>query len=100
MKYNDKNDPNSYQVEHDVLFEAIAKGDYQFADAEHGAQSTLTAIMGRMATYSGQLVTWEEAMHSDVDLIPECYAWDAMPNVLPDEQGQYPVPTPGITKVV
>ncbi len=100
MRYNDKNDPNPYQVEHDVLFEAIAKGDYKFADAEHGAKSTLTAIMGRMATYSGQIVTWDEAMNSEVDLMPERYTWDAMPKVLPDENGQYPVPTPGITKVV
>jgi myo-inositol 2-dehydrogenase / D-chiro-inositol 1-dehydrogenase len=100
MKYNDKNDPNPYQVEHDVLFEAIAKGEYQFADAEHGAKSTLTAIMGRMATYSGQIVTWEEAMNSKVDLMPERFTWDAMPKITPDEHGQYPVPTPGITKVV
>ena len=100
MRYNDKKDPNPYQVEHDVLFEAIAKGEYKFADAEHAAKSTLTAIMGRMATYSGQVVTWDEAMQSNVDLMPKTFAWDALPKILPDDNGQYPIAVPGVTKVV
>jgi len=99
MKYNARKDPNPYQVEHDVLFEAIANGAYKFADAEHGAKSTLTAILGRMATYSGQVVSWDEAMNSDVDLMPERLSWDALPKVLPDEQGNYPIAIPGVTKV-
>ena len=100
MRYNDKKDPNPYQVEHNMLFEAIAKGEYKFADAEHGAKSTMTAIMGRMATYSGQVVTWEEAINSNVDLMPDEYSWSAKPKVLPDEHGNYPVPVPGVSKVV
>jgi predicted dehydrogenase len=99
MKYNDKRDPNPYQVEHDVLFEAIAKGDYKFSDAEHGAKSTLTAIMGRMATYSGQMLTWDEAMNSEVDIMPKVYDWNAVPPVTPDENGNYPIAIPGVTKV-
>jgi predicted dehydrogenase len=47
MDHNDKNDPNPYQVEHDVLFKAIAKGDYKFDDTANGAKSTMSAIMGR-----------------------------------------------------
>ncbi len=100
LDYDDDNDPNPYQVEHDVLFEAIAKGEYKFADAENGAKSTLTAILGRMATYSGQIVTWDEAMNSEIDLMPKKFAWDAEPPVMPDENGYYPVPVPGVTKVV
>ncbi len=42
-----------YQNEHDELFDAIAKGEYKFWDAERGAKSTMTSILGRMATYSG-----------------------------------------------
>ena len=100
MKYNDKKDPNPYQVEHNVLFKAIADGEYKFADAEHGAKSTLTAILGRMATYSGQIVTWDEAMNSNIDLSPKEYSWSAMPQTVPDADGNYPVPVPGVTKVV
>jgi len=100
MRYNDKKDPNPYQVEHNELFEAIAKGEYKFADAEHGAKSTMTAILGRMATYSGQVVTWEEAINSKVDLLPEEFSWTAKPKILPKPDGTYPVPVPGVTKVV
>lgn len=100
MKYNAKKDPNPYQVEHNVLFKAIANGEYKFADAEHGAKSTMTAIMGRMATYSGQIVTWEEAMNSNIDLSPKEYSWSAKPQIMPDADGNYPIAIPGQTKVV
>jgi len=99
MRYNDKKDPNPYQVEHNELFEAIARGEYRFADAEHGAKSTMTAIMGRMATYSGQVVTWEEALNSEINLMPEAFNWDALPKVLPDADGNYPIAVPGVSKV-
>jgi predicted dehydrogenase len=59
---------NPYQVEHDELFEAVAKGEFKFQDAEFGAKSTMTAIMGRMATYSGQVVSWDEAFNSNINL--------------------------------
>lgn len=100
MNYNDKKDPNPYQVEHDVLFEAIAKGEYKFADAENGARSTMTAILGRMATYSGQQVSWDDAFQSNIDLMPDNLAWDAAPKIVPDENGHYPIAIPGVTKVV
>ena len=99
MNYNDKKDPNPYQVEHDELFEAIAKGEYKFADAENGAKSTMTSILGRMATYSGQVVSWDDAINSQVSLMPEKFDWNAMPPIVPNEDGYYPVPTPGVTKI-
>ena len=98
FEYDDDNDPNPYQVEHNELFEAIANGEYKFADAEMGAHSTLTAIMGRMATYSGNVVEWDAALNSDLDLMPVRYAFDAEPPVLPDERGRYPIPVPGTTR--
>ena len=100
MKINDRDHANPYQVEHDVLFEAIAKGEYKFADAEHGAKSTMTSILGRMATYSGQLVTWDEAINSDIDLMPADLAWDADPRSMPDADGNYMIPEPGKTAVI
>lgn len=100
LEYNDRKDPNPYQVEHDKLFEAVAKGEYLYADAENAAKSTMTSIMGRMATYSGQVIEWEEAINSEISLTPKKFAWDANPPVMPDENGYYPIAVPGQTKVV
>lgn len=91
---------NPYQHEHVELFDAITKGEYKFEDAEYGAYSTLTGIIGRLATYSGQVIKWEDALKSNVDLMPERYAWDALPKVLPDENGLYPYAIPGQTVVL
>jgi hypothetical protein len=95
-----KGDPNPYQTEHDELFEAIDKGEYKFADAERVAKSTLTSLLGRYATYSGKEVKWEEALNSQINLMPDTLSWDAMPKVLPDSSGMYPYAIPGKTKVV
>lgn len=100
FKHRGKNDPNPYQVEHDELFEAIAKGEYKYADAENGAKSTMTSILGRMATYSGQIVEWDKAINSNISLMPKTFAWDANPPVMPDENGYYPIPVPGVTQVI
>ncbi len=89
---------NPYQTEHDELFEAVAKGEYKFADAEHGAKSTMTAILGRMATYSGQVVEFEKSLNAGMSLQPSRYAWDADMPSKPDAQGFYPVAVPGVTK--
>jgi len=99
LDHNARRDPNPYQTEHDVLFEAIAKGDHKFADAENGAKSTMTAILGRMATYSGQEVSWDKAMASELDLSPAEFAFNAAPPIQPMESGFYPVPVPGETRV-
>ncbi len=95
-----KGNANPYQTEHDELFAAISKGEYKFADAERGAKSCLTAIIGRYATYSGQTIKWDEALNANNSLFPDQLAWDAKPKVLPDAQGLYPIPTPGKTKVI
>ncbi|MFM1755818.1 MAG: hypothetical protein RL621_733 [Bacteroidota bacterium] len=97
-QYDTKKENNPYQTEHDELFAAIAKGEYKFADAENGAKSTMTSILGRMATYSGQMVYWDKAIHSGIDIHPKVYAWDATPPVVPNADGSYPIAIPGITK--
>ncbi len=86
------------QVEHNELFEVIANGEYKFADAERGAQATMTAILGRMATYSGEVVEWDEALNSQLSLMPARYAFDATPPVVPNEHGRYAIPVPGETQ--
>ncbi|MDX1740371.1 MAG: hypothetical protein R3178_03720, partial [Rhodothermales bacterium] len=99
-KHRGKDDPNPYQVEHDKLFAAIAAGEYRFADGENGAIATMTAIMGRMATYSGNTVEWDKALASEVSLMPERFAFDADPPVMPDQDGNYPIPIPGLSTVI
>ena len=99
-QFDKKGEPDPYQVEHEELFAAIAKGEYKFADAENGARSTMTSILGRMATYSGQIIEWDKAINSGIDIHPKEYSFDAMPPVLPNADGFYPVAVPGVTKYV
>jgi myo-inositol 2-dehydrogenase / D-chiro-inositol 1-dehydrogenase len=98
-EHQGENDPNPYQTEHDVLFANIREGKVT-NDAEHAARTTMSAILGRMATYSGQLITFEDALARGRSLMPETYSWEAMPKVVPDEEGCYPVPVPGQTQVL
>ncbi|MEX2602309.1 MAG: Gfo/Idh/MocA family oxidoreductase [Balneolaceae bacterium] len=96
-QHNDDGDRNPYQVEHDELFAAVRNGEYRLNDTENGAMSTMTAILGRMATYSGQMITMEEALASDLKLVPDYLSWDVNPPVMPDSDGNYPVAIPGET---
>jgi len=98
FQFDKKTENNPYQTEHDELFEAIAKGQYKFADTENGANSTMTAIFGRMATYSGQVLDWEKILNSGISLQPKQYDWNAAPPILPNDDGYYPVAIPGVTK--
>jgi predicted dehydrogenase len=98
--FDRKGENNPYQTEHDELFAAIAKGEYKFADAENGAKSTMTSILGRMATYSGQMISWDKAINSGIDIHPKVYDFNAQPPVLPNADGYYPIAVPGATKYV
>lgn len=97
-QFNTKTENNPYQSEHDELFAAIAKGEFKFADAENGAKSTMTSILGRMATYSGQVIHWDKAINSGIDIHPKVYDWAALPPVVPNADGFYPVAVPGVTR--
>ncbi|MPY90997.1 MAG: twin-arginine translocation signal domain-containing protein [Luteitalea sp.] len=69
---------NIYQTEHDELFANIRSGT-PINNGDYMAKSTQLAIMGRMATHTGQLVTWEQAMGSPEDLTPAKYEWGDIP---------------------
>lgn len=82
---------NMYQIEHDELFASIRNGN-PINNGEYMTKSTLMAIMGRMAAYTGKTITWEQALNSKEDLTPKSYAWEKIP-----------VPTvaiPGVTQFV
>ncbi|MBX7165609.1 MAG: Gfo/Idh/MocA family oxidoreductase [Pirellulales bacterium] len=83
--------PNMYQVEHDELFASIRSGNPR-NDGHYMSYSTMLAILGRMATYTGQTITWEQAMNSQEDLSPAKYEWGDLPVA--------PVAMPGVTRFV
>ena len=83
---------NMYQREHDLLFASIRKGQ-PMNDGKRMATSTLLALMGRMAAYTGQQVTWDQAMNSQEKLFPEHLDWNGSLEVKPRAQ-------PGIDKLV
>jgi predicted dehydrogenase len=83
---------NHSQTEHDELFASIRSGN-PINNGDYMSKSTLMAIMGRMATYTGQVITWEQAMNSQENLSPERYDWDAAP---PESK----VAIPGLTKLI
>jgi predicted dehydrogenase len=67
-----------YQTEHDELFASIRNGR-PINNGDYMARSTLLAVMGRMAAYTGQEVTWEMALGSKEDLSPSAYDWEGRP---------------------
>jgi myo-inositol 2-dehydrogenase/D-chiro-inositol 1-dehydrogenase len=82
--------PDMYQIEHNDLFASIRKGQ----PLNHGtwmSHSTLIAIMGRMAAYTGQIVTWDQALNSEEKLGPETHDWHVKIPVPP-------VAMPGVTR--
>jgi len=64
-----------YIQEHTDLIESIRAGK-PLNELKTVTESTLTAIMGRMAAYTGKAVTWEQALNSKEDLTPPRIAWD------------------------
>lgn len=87
-------DPNPYQVEHDQLHQHIRE-DKPLNNAYYGAKSSFTSVLGRLATYSGQNISWDEATTSDFSIMPENFAFDAEPPVKPDANGDYAIAIPG-----
>ncbi len=65
---------NQFQTEHDELFASIRKGK-PINNGDYMSKSTLLAIMGRMAAYTGEQITWEQAFSSKEDLTPARYEW-------------------------
>jgi predicted dehydrogenase len=79
-----------YQAEHDALFASIRRGQ-PINDVEWMTTSTMLAIMGRMAAYTGQQITWEQALNSQESLFPDKLEWN-MSLTVP------PLARPGLTK--
>ena len=84
-----------YQEQKDLI-EHLYKGKI-YNEAEYGAKSTFSAILGREACYSGKIIKWDDLLKKGTDLCPgiDEYNYDTPPPTLPDQEGRYPVPVPG-----
>ncbi len=87
--YKSKGPDDMYQNEHNELFASIRSGK-PINNGEYMCHSTLMAIMGRMATYSGAVISWDEVLNADVDLFPKKLEFGPYPVA--------PVAIPGETK--
>jgi len=93
--------PNPYDQEHTDLIAAIRNNE-KYNEGWFGATSSFTAVLGRMASYSGKVVKWDDAVKSGpAEMIYENHdqlTMNSTPPVVPDEDGNYPVAVPGSYK--
>lgn len=94
--------PDFYQYEHDLLFDAI-RNNKAYNETDRCAKAAMVGILGRMASESGQMITWEQALNSNIELAPgleNITSLESPAPVMPDGNGRYPIAMPGMTKVV
>ena len=106
FRHENKGDKNPYQQEHDDLFEAIRKNT-PYNELEYGATSSMTSVLGRLATYSGKEVEWDAAIQSpietmvkNIDKVSFAEALQLAPPTKPGEDGWYAHAIPGKTVVL
>jgi myo-inositol 2-dehydrogenase / D-chiro-inositol 1-dehydrogenase len=93
------NDP--YTTEQKALIEAVRSGQ-PINSGYHMARSTMVAVLGQLACYAGKSLTWDEVSKSNFEFgpSPDVASFDTLPPTKPDATGNYPLPMPGITKVL
>ncbi|MCL2709549.1 MAG: Gfo/Idh/MocA family oxidoreductase [Planctomycetaceae bacterium] len=90
-------EPNPYQVEHTVLFDAI-RNDKPFNEGYRACEANFASLLARAAINSGKVVTWDEVVKSDLKLVDvDTLAFDSEPPVKPNADGSYPYAIPGKT---
>jgi len=88
--------PSMYDVEHREMFDAIRAGG-SINTGDYGFVSTMLAILAQTGCHTGQQITWEKMLTSELNYALPRYAWDVEPPVLPGPDGRYPTAMPGIT---
>ena len=90
-----------HQQEHHDLFAVIRKGERP-NEGEYGAKSSMTSILGRLCSYSGKMIKWDDAIKSELVISPvdKFSSYDDTPPVVPDANGDYEIPMPGTTVVL
>ncbi len=94
-------DPNPYRAEWQLLLDAIRQ-DKPHNEARRAGEAEVAALMGRMATHTGQYVTWDQALNSDFQFVEDIdnMAFDTPAPISAGPDGIYQAPQPGITKEV
>jgi predicted dehydrogenase len=89
---------NPYQLEWDDLVDAIIN-DKKYNEVPRGVEASLATSMGRMAAHTGQEITWEQMLNCKHEFAPNVASLtpDGPAPVMPDKDGKYPQPAPGIT---
>jgi len=92
---------DGHQQEHHDLFKLLRAGEIP-NEAEYGAYSSMTSVLGRMATYSGQTIKWDDALASEKVISPveKFTSFSDTPPVVPNDDMTYAIPMPGTTKPV
>ncbi len=92
---------NPYVEEQKALIESVRNGK-PINSGYHMANSTLFAVMGQVACYTGKPITWEEIAKSNLQFgpPPEQSTFETPPPTKPDKTGNYPLPVPGVTKLL
>jgi predicted dehydrogenase len=90
---------NPYQNEWNDLIDAIRE-DRPYNEAKRGAEASMVCSMGRMAAHTGQVVTWDNILNCEHEMAPDVdkLTTDSPAPLMPDADGKYPVPQPGIVK--
>ncbi len=84
-----------HQQEQTDLIAAMRAGK-RYNEGYVGANSSMTAVLGRLANYCGKVVKWDDAVNKGVTEFPEVMDWNAEAPVKKDENGDYPIPMPGV----
>ena len=93
-KHREKYPMNGLQAEHKTLLDAIRSGGQTYVNnGQYMANSTGACIMGRMAAYTGKVVTWEDMLNDELPK-PSALDLNAVPPTLPNEQGKYKIAMP------
>ena len=93
-KFSGKNLPGHQQEQTDLM--AAIRAGQRYNEGYIGANSSMTSVLGRLANYSGKVVTWDEAVNKGFSEFPEVMDWNAEAPVKKDENGDYPIPMPGV----
>jgi predicted dehydrogenase len=92
-------DCNPYQAEWQALLDAVRQ-DKPHNEARRAGEADVAALMGRMATHTGQLISWEQALNSDFQFVKDIdnMTFDSPAPIHEGPDGLYPAPQPGVSK--
>ena len=90
-------EPNPYHIQNNLLFDAI-RNDTPHNEGHRACEANFASLLARAAINSGQIVTWDQIVNSDLKLVDiDTLTFDSEPPVIPNPDGSYPYAIPGQT---